>query len=134
MKSRHIVGYKLIGRLPVPVEDLFEWASWLESSDVKRIVAKTDVGPLQVSTVFLAIDYDFSGRGPPILFETMVFGGEAPQIVCGRDLGDWSESYCNRYSTWDEAEKGHAVAVEWAREIVRQATEMLALPAAPDNQ
>jgi hypothetical protein len=133
MKGRHIVGYKLIGRLPVPVEDLFEWASWFETSDVKRIVAKTEVGPLLVSTIFMAIDYNFSGRGDPILFETMVFGGQAPQIIDGRDLGDWSENYCDRYSTWDEAEKGHAVAVEWAREKVRQATEMLALPASPEE-
>lgn len=39
---------------------------------------KTDVGEIMVSTVFLRTDHDFTGTGPPILFETMVFGGGEP--------------------------------------------------------
>jgi hypothetical protein len=49
-----------------------------------------------VSTVFLGIDHNF-GNGPPLLFETMVFGGEY-------------DGYCKRYSTWEEAEGGHKTA------------------------
>jgi hypothetical protein len=26
-----------------------------------------------------------------------------------------SEEYCDRYSTWQEAEEGHKVAVEWVK-------------------
>jgi len=103
--------YKLIGKLAVPVDDLFEWGRWFETAD--RIVAKTDVGPLRVSTVFLGLDHNFIGRGDPPLFETMVFGGEADDEA--------SESYCDRYSTWGEAERGHAKAVAWAEERLRRA-------------
>jgi len=104
--------YKLIGRLPVPVADLIEWASWFETAD--RRVARTDVGPLHVSTVFLGIDHSFSNfpDTTPILFETMIF-----------DDTDGLDHYCDRYASWDEAERGHAAAVEAARVIVAAAAE-----------
>ena len=49
---------------------------------------------LWVSTVFLGVDLNHFGVGPPILFESMIFGGPMDQEM-------------NRYCTWDEAEKGH---------------------------
>jgi len=52
-----------------------------------------------VSTVFLGIDHNFSGEGPPLLYETMVFGG---------DLHEG----CNRYSTREEALAGHEAVLE----------------------
>lgn len=58
---------------PVPV-DLMTWAKWLEDRG-NRDVAKTDVGNLWVSTVFLGLDHSF-GEGPPILFETWSFPKE----------------------------------------------------------
>ena len=61
-----------------------------------RTVGRTIIGRFMVSTVFLAIDQATSG--PPLLFETMVFKG--------KDYG--SEIHQNRYTTWYEAEKGHA--------------------------
>jgi hypothetical protein len=61
----------------------------------ERQVAETQINPLiRVSTVFLIIDHSFGG-GPPILFETMVFG-----------LPDDSEPQW-RYRSWDEAQAGH---------------------------
>lgn len=99
--------YKLVGRLPVPVSDIREWVKAFEGN---RIVAQTTVGPLEVSTVFLALDHSFSTNpdAPAILFETMIFDG-------GKD------TYQRRYATWDEAEKGHAEAVEHARHLVNEA-------------
>jgi hypothetical protein len=61
---------------PVPVEDWKAWAEWFETAD--RVVAKTKVGDAEVSTVFLGLDHAFMG-GPPILYETMVFGGPDDQ-------------------------------------------------------
>ncbi len=110
--------YKLIGRLPVPVDDVVEWSQWFGTAD--RQVARDLVGPLMVSTVFLGVDHNYFDDGPPILFETMVFGGEA--------CDEYAESYCERYSTWDEAEKGHAVAVAWARDKVEKVEAALAPP------
>jgi hypothetical protein len=49
----------------------------------------------------LCIDHRF-GSGPPLLFETMIFGEE-------------DDEYQKRYSTWKEAEEGHQIAVNYAR-------------------
>lgn len=87
--------YILDGHAPVKVADVLTWAKWFETAD--RRVARTALAKdVEVSTVFLGIDYSpFSPGFPPILFETMVFGGKHD--------GDM-----RRYATWDEAEIGHA--------------------------
>lgn len=58
---------------------------------------------MKVSTVFLGLDHNL--YGPPHLFETMIFGGE-------------HDGYQERYSTWAEAETGHARTVEIAKGTV----------------
>ncbi len=82
--------YILNGHRPVPCEDLMTWAKWFGTAD--RTVAKTLIDGVEVSTVFLGLDHRFS-NGPPLLFETVVFGPENEE--------------CDRYSTWEEAEAGH---------------------------
>jgi hypothetical protein len=69
---------------------------------------------VRVSTVFIGIDHGF-GRGPPLLFETMLF-------VNGVEQG------CEHYCTWDEAETGHA---RWVGQVFN-ATPILALPTEGD--
>lgn len=83
----------LKGKTPFPVS-LKEWAQWFEENHKSRRINKTLLGNIVVSTVFLGLNHRFSGDGPPILFETMVFGGEFDQ---------WLKRYC----TWAEAETGH---------------------------
>jgi len=88
--------YILDGKEPVKVHDVMEWAMQIEYMDM--IVEQTTLGQnIRVSTVFLGVDYQF-GNGPPLLFETMVFGGE-------HNEDQW------RYSTWDEAVAGHDAVV-----------------------
>jgi len=78
-------------------ESLIRWAERWESLD--RRVAATQVAPgVTVSTVFLGLDHNFFGEGPPLLFETMVFD-------------DYGGGDCWRWSTWDEAVEGHKQAV-----------------------
>lgn len=89
----HNGRYILENGKPVPCEDLFEWARWFEKTK-DRHIGDTRQGKVRVSTVFLGLDHSFSGRSKPILFETMVFGG----------LLDQSQ---DRYSTLEEAQKGH---------------------------
>ena len=92
--------YILVGRVPVAV-DMMSWATSFGSADARR-VGKTDITETcYVSTVFLGLDHNH-GRGEPILFETMIFGGP---------LG--GEQW--RYRTYDEAERGHEAAVVQAR-------------------
>lgn len=77
----------------VACENLLEWALWFESAD--RTVVKTEVGDKRVSTVFLGLDHNYSGDGPPVLWETMVFGPDG--------AGDEQE----RYTSVEAARKGH---------------------------
>lgn len=87
------------GHTPIPVEDFLKAAKQFEKTD--RHVAQTKKGDVLVSTIFLAIDHNFRGTGPPILFETMIFGGE-------------HDDYQTRCSTWKEAEDMHKKACRLA--------------------
>lgn len=79
----------------VPVDHI-TWANWYEAAD--RCVAEHRNKLRTVSTVFLGLDHQFGG-GPPLIFETMVFT---------TDTNDPADGICERYSTWNEALKGHA--------------------------
>lgn len=67
---------------------------WGESFNNNRTI-RHDVldDDVNISTVFLGLDHSHGGQ-VPILFETMVFGGEFDQ-------------YQDRYATIEEAIKGH---------------------------
>jgi hypothetical protein len=94
--------------------DMMTWARWFESAD--RHVKLTEQGDVRISTVFLGLDHRFSGKGRPIVFETMVFQGTH---------GDDTERYC----TWDEAEAGHA---RWVAKVFKP-TPILKLPEKADE-
>jgi len=71
-----------------------EGLEWYGPRNSERQVAKTKLeSGEEVSTVFLVINHAF-GDGPPILFETMIFGGEYDQE-------------CVRYTTLAYALVGH---------------------------
>jgi hypothetical protein len=76
------------------------WAKWYKESE--RHVGLTRVGGVEVSTVFLSDDHNFGDSDRPVLFETLVFGGE---------LDGERERYC----TWQEAEAGHEAMVARVR-------------------
>ena len=94
--------YILVGKTPVPEHNLLKWGRWLEKAD--RQVAFSIVGPVRISTVFLGLNHNFFRLEPPILFETLAFGGPF-------------DGYQNRYSTWEEAEAGHKEMVEFMEAI-----------------
>uniref|UniRef100_A0A6M3LRW0 Uncharacterized protein n=1 Tax=viral metagenome TaxID=1070528 RepID=A0A6M3LRW0_9ZZZZ len=88
--------YILDGHKTKQCDDLLIWAKWFEKAE--RHVADDTIDGVRISTVFLGLDHQY-GQGPPLLFETMVFGGPNDQDQL-------------RYSSWDEAEKGHAEILE----------------------
>jgi hypothetical protein len=95
---------------PVPCEDLLTWARWLED-DNHRIVAQEIVAGFKVSTVFLGVDHGLHGHGPPILWETMIFGPDHKTAFDG---------YQERYTSRREALEGHDAAVKMVlRETAR---------------
>jgi len=67
--------YILKGKKPVQVFDMLEWAKWDEGADktVKRTVLPDGV---IISTVFTGTDSNVSNALPPMVFETMIEGGE----------------------------------------------------------
>lgn len=91
--------YILEGHKAVPTDQM-TWAKAFESQD--RKVAKTTIGNCNVSTVFLGFNHQY-GEGPPLLFETMVFGG-----------GPFSDEQ-TRCTTWEEAEAMHEAMCELVR-------------------
>jgi hypothetical protein len=64
---------------PVPCHDLIEWGRFMASEHLRRVAQDLDEGDpgkeVRVSTVFLGLDHNFFGKGPPVLWETLVFGG-----------------------------------------------------------
>lgn len=93
--------YILEGHAPVPCDDFMDWCKWMEITE--RHVRLSEQGDVWISTVFLGLNHNFFGIGPPILFETMVF--------IGHD-GISQE----RYATWEQAEEGHT---RWVNEIFK---------------
>ena len=91
--------YILDGKTPIPCEDILEWGEFMEKEGAKRVAAHEEAG-VNVSTVFLGLDHGMQS-GIPILFETMIFGGE-------------HDEYQERYTTWEEAEVGHIEACKKA--------------------
>lgn len=114
-----ITGYWILGgpdgHTPIKVSDAIQWARAFEQEN--RVVQQDDVGTLFVSTVFLGIDHRFGGEGPPLLFETMIFGEPEPKELFGKVCEIRPDLDMYRYSTWAEAEQGHKVALELARLI-----------------
>lgn len=72
---------------------LFTYGGW----DYK-VVAKTQIGPYLVSTVWLGLDHGFGMTEQPLIFETMVFNERT---------GDTDVDQMHRYATEDEAIRGH---------------------------
>jgi len=58
---------------PIKCASMIEWAMWYEKNRWERVVKQTRVRGCLISTVFLGLDHNWCG-GPPILWETMVFG------------------------------------------------------------
>ena len=104
-KTRFMRIYVLDENLvPVPLTD-GEWIVWLmeNNRDAGENVARTTIGTVEVVTSFLGMDINLSFRGhpnpKPHVFETIIFDSKH------------GDSVMARYSTWKEAEEGHAAIV-----------------------
>ena len=79
---------------PVVEPDLLKWGTWMAAIS-KRRVAFDEINGVEISTVFLGLGDSF-GNEPPVLWETMVFGGEL----------DRKQDRCS--GGWKDAEAMHA--------------------------
>lgn len=80
-----------------------EWAKAFENIDDRRIDLTEFPDGDFVSTVWLGINHNFSGIGLPLIFETMSY-----------ESGKWVDG--DRYSTEEEARKGHKVILKAVEE------------------
>lgn len=104
-----------------PITDVLVWGRLFEDMDYRRIgqdVVIMGDEPVNVSTVWLGIEHSW-GRGRPVIFETMVFGGPYDQEQM-------------RYCTEAEAEQGHRRVVNdlaaghapwWATEVMEDSDD-----------
>jgi len=88
-------SYILKDGKPVEESDITAWGRWMKTAE--RHVANDELPGVRISTVFLGLDHQW-GAGPPILYETMIFGGA-------------HDGYQARYHTREDAVAGHAEAL-----------------------
>lgn len=101
---------------------------WLElfGQDGYKRIKLDQVGAYIISTVWLGMNHNFSHKGAPIIFETMVFSEDdwISPIPGLRDLD------CERYATEVAALIGHDKMVERVKEAIedfdKQVTELVA--------
>jgi hypothetical protein len=88
--------------------DLATWEQKLADQEY-RFVAQHWVRGWKVSTIWLGMDYNFGGGGPPLIFETMIFApadvtvGRENALPAPADLDQYQE----RYPTEEAARAGH---------------------------
>jgi hypothetical protein len=86
---------------------VLESAKWMEDNPNRKRVAYDELTDLngddvRVSTVFLGLDHSY-GSGKPVLWETMIFGGENDQ------------AYQERYASYEQALEGHQKAINFIK-------------------
>lgn len=89
--------------------DLITWAKYIEHPD-NRVVGYTQINSeVWVSTIFLGIDHRFPSfpPGPPLVFETLVFGGPL-------------NGEGGRWVSYDDAKTNHEMFVKRARKAAGQ--------------
>lgn len=88
---------------PVLVDSM-TWAYWFQKVRKERIVKQERIGKYRVSTVFLGLDHNWNPKGPPILWETMVFKGD-PKPPPSESWDDIAMDRCS--GNWEQAEAMH---------------------------
>jgi len=95
-------------RSPVAEPDLLAWGRWYKKAD--RQIFEYNVDGVRISTVFLGHDNRPLPVGPPILYETMIWGGEY-------------DRHMSRCATEDEARFNHAAAIAMVKGLEADALE-----------
>jgi hypothetical protein len=84
----------------VPEPDTNKFLKWRRDNGDRCSLAFDSFGPVDVSTRFLCTEVGKSKNGKPLLWETMVFGGELEPIILHAT-----------YDNEEDAYKGHQVAL-----------------------
>ena len=76
---------------------IVDCGEWLEENPERKAVRQEKIDDVFISTVFLGLDHAWNS-GIPVLWETMIFGGEHDQ-------------YQERYTSYEDALEGHQIAL-----------------------
>lgn len=102
-----MLGYYDRAGQPISLDEFVELSRDLNARDRKHVARTRVTDPegreYEVSTVWMGADHQYVPGGPILIYETMVFG---PQ--------PWANQ-CWRYSSDEEAGRGHARVVEAVR-------------------
>jgi len=84
---------------PIAAASITEAAKWLDENLERKVVKQDHLDDgVWVSTVFLGLDHAWPKGNTPVLWETMIFGGEHDQ-------------YQDRYTSYEDALEGHKKAL-----------------------
>jgi len=86
----------------IPCKNSIEYIKWEIKYPDRKTVKQQHIGDVYISTVFLGLNHGYNGK-KPILWETMIFGGKHDQ-------------YQVRYASYDDAVKGHEIAVKLVKQ------------------
>lgn len=101
LKHLWVLDWDHTARRPVSLEE----GALFKADHSKSVVQKTEVGEIEVSTVFLGIDHSFMSN-KLVIFETALFGSKLLHGV----------RIMRRYSNWVEALAGHWEIVQELKE------------------
>jgi hypothetical protein len=87
--------------------DVIEAAKFRKDMSRRRVALTKVYEGCEVSTVFLGLDHRYTDEGAPLVFESLVMGGPFADDM-------------ERYSTWAEAEAGHARIVDKCQPILTE--------------
>jgi hypothetical protein len=79
-----------------------EFADWEEAYPERKAVKQEYIDDVYISTVFLGLDHAWNSD-IPVLWETMIFGGENDQ------------AYQERYASYEQAIEGHQKAINFIK-------------------
>lgn len=113
-------------------EGLIKWGRWFENHENRR-VAEDFTRYYRLSSVFLGIDRNFSDRGPPLLFETMLFERKPTVKLMFGKLRQYNEEAfadqvetCWRFATWDDTFANHMSILHRLQKQEAEAIKLLA--------
>lgn len=101
--------YILDGTEVIKVDSQDEWSKWFVENFTRKFLARTDIGDHWISTVFVGLNMNYFGSGPPFVFETMVFKSDESGST------DWGSVGSERTASYAEALASHERMCDWVR-------------------
>jgi hypothetical protein len=99
------IYYDYYDRQGKPITDSVAFVKKSRNQKYRRVASTILPDGKWVSTIWVGLNFQF-GRGPPLIFETMVYPSK----------DNFNDLTCERYSTEEEARAGHKRLVEkWTR-------------------